>query len=148
MFFIHAELQALVTRFYAEEIPYALCGALALAVHGFPRATLDIDLLALSGSSQQIRQCARACGFTLEAAPMQFAAGNVRIERLSKVTSGSEDVLMLDVLSVSEKIEAEIQVETLEWDGVLLKAVSRESLVKLKKLRGSAQDMADIANLR
>ena len=147
VFSIHTELQALATRLHAEDVPYGLCGALALAVHGFPRATLDIDLLALSGSGSRILRCARACGFTLEAAPRQFAAGSIRIERLSKAVAGIEDVLMLDVLSLSAEIEGEIRVETVEWEGVSLPTVSRESLVRLKRLRGSAQDMADIEKL-
>ncbi len=43
MFSIHTERRTLAARLHVEEIPYVLCGALALAVHGCPRATLDID---------------------------------------------------------------------------------------------------------
>ena len=147
MFSIHAELQALTDRLHTEEIPYALCGALALAVHGYPRATLDIDLLALSGSGERILQCGRMLGFTLEAAPMQFSRGAVRIKRLSKAVAGNEDVLMLDVLSLSPEIEGEITTETLDWEGTTLRTVDRESLIRLKMLRGSAQDLADVEKL-
>lgn len=148
MFGVHTELQALAAKLHTERIPYALCGALALAVHGYPRATLDIDLLALAGSGERIRECARALGFTLEAAPMEFAGGAVRIKRLSKVLPTSEDVLMLDVLSVASEIENEIVVEVLDWEGQPLRTVDRASLARLKMLRGSAQDMADLEKLR
>ena len=84
VFSIHAELQALTARLHAENIPYALCGALALAVHGYLRATLDIDLLALLESGERILRCGRALGFTLEVAPTQFAKGAVRIKRHRK----------------------------------------------------------------
>jgi hypothetical protein len=147
VFSIHAELQAIAEKLHAEAIPYALCGALALAVHGYPRATLDIDLLALAGSVERIRQCARSLGFTLEAAPMEFAGGAVRIRRLSKVIADNDDVLMLDMLSLAPEIEREITVETLDWQGTLLRTVTRESLVRLKMLRGSAQDIADVEKL-
>ncbi len=147
MFDIHTELQALTAKLYAEGIPYALCGALALAVHGYPRATLDIDLLAFTGSGERILECGRALGFTLEAAPMQFAGGSIRIKRLSKAVAGNEDVLMLDVLSVSPEIEKEITTETLDWEGTALRTVDRESLIRLKMLRGSAQDIADVEKL-
>ena len=147
MFTIDTELRALTARLHAEEIPYALCGALALAVHGYPRATLDIDLLAFGGSGERILKCGRALGFTLEAAPMEFAGGTVRIRRLSKVVPGPEDVLMLDVLSLSPDIEIEITTETLNWEGAELRTVDRESLVRLKMLRGSAQDLADLEKL-
>ena len=147
MFSIHAELQALATRLHAGGVPYALCGALALAVHGYPRATLDIDLVALTGSGDQIYECARSLGFTLEAAPMDLAGGTVRIRRLSKVIPAIEDVLMLDVLSLPAEIEREILVETVDWQGTPLQIVSRDGLIRLKRMRGSAQDIADIEKL-
>jgi hypothetical protein len=148
VFSIHAELQVLTAKLQAEEIPYALCGALALAVHGYPRATMDIDLLALAGSTEEILASARPLGFTLEASPMAFAAGKVQIRRLSKVIPGFEDVLMLDVLSLPAEIESAIPVEIVDWQGAFLRTVSREGLVRLKTLRGSAQDVADIEKLR
>ena len=40
-----AELEQLVDALHADAAEYALCGGLALAVHGHPRATKDIDLL-------------------------------------------------------------------------------------------------------
>jgi hypothetical protein len=43
---LYAELAALVRGLDAQGIDYALCGGLALAVHGLPRATRDIDILA------------------------------------------------------------------------------------------------------
>lgn len=147
MFSIHEELRLLTARLHAEDIPYALCGALALAVHGYPRATLDIDLLAMAGNGDRICECARLMGFTLEAAPMVLAGGTVRIRRLSKVIPALEDVLMLDVLSLPPETEREIGVETVDWQGAPLRTVSRAGLVRLKKLRGSAQDAADIEKL-
>ena len=147
MFSVHAELQVLAALLHEEKVPYALCGALALAVHGYPRATLDIDLLALSGSGERILQCGRELGFTLEAAPMEFAGGTVRIKRLSKVMEASEDVLMLDVLSLTPEIESAMVVETLDWEGTSLRTVNQESLIRLKMLRGSTQDIADVEKL-
>ena len=137
----------LVTQLRADDIPYALCGALALAVHGHPRATLDIDLLAFADSGIRILRCAQRLGFTLEAAPMEFAGGKVQIHRVSKAIPSIEDVLMLDVLSLPPEIEREIGVETVSWQRTVLRTVSREGLVRLKRLRGSAQDRADIEKL-
>ena len=124
------------------------CGALALAVHGYPRATLDIDSLALAVSETRIRECARAQDFTPEVAPMQFAGGAVQIRRLSKAIPAHEDVLMLDVLSLPPEIEREITVETVERQGAPLRTVSRAGLVRFKTLRGSAQDLPDLEKLR
>ena len=148
MFSIQTELRELAAELQAAQIPYALCGALALAVHGYPRATLDVDLLALKGSGDRIRQCARELGFTLEAAPKVFAGGVVQIRRLSKTIPAVEDVLMFDVLTVATEIESEITVQDVHWQGVILRTVTRESLVRLKMLRGNTQDLADLEKLQ
>ncbi len=42
---LEQELISLAAVLASEGIPYALCGGLALAVHGFQRATKDIDFL-------------------------------------------------------------------------------------------------------
>ena len=42
---LRKELNQLVETLHQEEIPYALCGGMALAVHGHPRFTQDLDLL-------------------------------------------------------------------------------------------------------
>jgi hypothetical protein len=42
---LHSTLRRLTQRLDAEGIPYALLGGLALAQHGYPRLTEDIDLL-------------------------------------------------------------------------------------------------------
>lgn len=43
---LFAEVVALTAALEAAEVDYAICGGEALAVHGAPRATRDIDLLA------------------------------------------------------------------------------------------------------
>ena len=39
------ELKTLTKTLKEENIEYALCGGLALAIYAFPRATLDIDIM-------------------------------------------------------------------------------------------------------
>ena len=39
------EFEAVISALAEHGIEYAVCGGLAMAIHGFPRATVDIDLL-------------------------------------------------------------------------------------------------------
>lgn len=39
------ELDEVATALDANGIEYAVCGGLALTIHGFPRATFDLDVL-------------------------------------------------------------------------------------------------------
>jgi hypothetical protein len=40
---LESELRELVQRFNEAKIEYALCGGMAVALHGYPRFTRDID---------------------------------------------------------------------------------------------------------
>jgi hypothetical protein len=44
VFDLYEEFKAIVSALEEHRIDYAVCGGLALAVHGLPRATVDIDL--------------------------------------------------------------------------------------------------------
>jgi hypothetical protein len=39
------ELSQLISALSENGVEYAVCGGLSLAIHGFARATLDIDVL-------------------------------------------------------------------------------------------------------
>ena len=51
---LYEELRKLITAFDERRIDYALCGGLAMAVYDHPRATIDIDLLILAESLDQV----------------------------------------------------------------------------------------------
>jgi hypothetical protein len=53
---LRGTLRRLAQRLDAEGIPYALLGGLALAEHGYPRLTEDIDLLLTSSGLERFRQ--------------------------------------------------------------------------------------------
>jgi hypothetical protein len=53
---LHSTLRRLVERLNAERIPYALLEGLALAEHGYPRLTEDIDLLLTPSGLERFRQ--------------------------------------------------------------------------------------------
>jgi hypothetical protein len=53
---LHSTLRQLAQRLNAEGIPYALLGGLALAEHGYPRLTEDIDLLLTPSGLERFRQ--------------------------------------------------------------------------------------------
>jgi hypothetical protein len=95
------EFTALVAELEAAAVPYAVAGAVALAVHGVPRATADIDLLVPEESVEAALAVARRRGFMLAAAPMRFADGTT-LRRVTKL-AGAE-ALTLDLLLVGEPL--------------------------------------------
>ena len=146
---IYEELKSLLLAFDEQGVEYALCGGWAMAVHGFYRATVDIDVLVRSESLEAAKGIARNLGYTIEAQPMTFSKGAVEIHRVSKLDPDSGDVLILDLLVVTPQIEGVwISRTEAEWENGKIKVVSREGLITLKSLRNSPQDKADIERLK
>lgn len=145
---LEQELGSIIDALSAEEIEYALCGGLAMAVHGAPRATIDIDLLVREEDVERIRVAVGRLGFTFRAFPMTFAGGNVRIERVSKIDPADGETLILDLLLVTPELEAAWRGREIRpWRDGFLTVVSRTGLIQLKTYRSSTQDRADIERL-
>lgn len=146
---LFSEFKMLISRLSERQIAYALCGGLAMAVYGLPRATLDIDLLISSETLPTVKALACELGYTLEAQPMTFAKGAIKIFRISKVDPDSDDFLILDLLLVTPAIMKVWESRTeVAWEEGTLWVVSREGLISLKTLRGSGQDFDDIKRLK
>ena len=149
MFDLYEEFKSIISALEEEGIDYAVCGGLAMAVHGLPRATVDIDLLILAERLEEAKSVVRSLGYTIEAQPMTFHKGAIEIRRLSKIDPSDGDLLMVGFLLVTPPVEA-------AWDNRIRVAspkgsffvVSREGLIALKSFRRSGQDMADIERLK
>jgi hypothetical protein len=145
--YLYQQLQQLLRALDENRIEYALCGGLALAVHGLPRATLDIDLLVQPNAWIKVEAIAEGLGFTLKASPRSFSGGSIEIRRVSKIDP-EQNILMLDVLLVTDKISDVWESRrNVPWDEGTVWVVSRDGLIKLKRLSGRPQDIADIARL-
>ena len=142
------EFSQLVSEFKKENIEYALCGGMAMAVYAFPRATLDIDIIIEPATLEKAKTLAKRLGFTFDAGLMEFNDGAIKIHRLTKITLDSSDSLMLDMLLVTPEIkEVWESKEVLTWDQGDLSVISPKGLIKLKSMRLSGQDQDDIKNL-
>lgn len=143
-----AELRRIVQALDDHGIDYALCGGVALAIYGIPRATIDIDLMILPPEVERAAGALEGLGYRLRAADMALGGGAVTITRVVKRDPDSEDVLMVDVLHVTENLKQVWQGrQRVAWDRGAVVTVSRGGLVSLKRIRGSGQDLDDIRSL-
>jgi hypothetical protein len=144
------EFRAVVSDLTTAGVPFAVCGGIAMSIHAHPRATVDIDLLVPSVEIPRLVEALAPLGFERrERSPSRLAGGAVVLHGLTKVVSRDPDVLVLDAIEVRAGATAQAW-ETrvgLSWEGTSLSVVSRTGLVALKRLRGSLQDLADIATL-
>ena len=138
---LFSELKSLLLHLEQSGVPYALCGGFALAVHGYVRATEDIDLL--TPEVEALATSAASAGFTVRNPPMSLAGGSVLITRLLK-PAGSE-LLWLDLLHVTPATApAWEERERQETELGAVTVVSRAGLCSLKLLRSSPLDLNDI----
>jgi len=146
---LYEELKSIVKKLNESRIDYALCGGLALAVFGIPRATVDIDILIRRESLEKAQILAHGRGYIMRANPMAFAGGAIEIHRVSKKDEETGDWFSLDFLVVTPSIQKVWDTrQDVGWEGGKLRAVSREGLIFLKSLRGSGQDLDDIRRLK
>lgn len=147
MFDLERELDSVRNALNERGIDYALCGGLAVGVHGFPRATVDIDLLIRPEAEDAVYDAVAPLGFTFKANPMNF--GPMQIRRVSKIDEADGEVLMLDLLFVTSAFEQAWESrERHEWLGRELVVVSKQGLIALKTGRSSKLDLADIEKLQ
>lgn len=144
---LFAELTRLIEAFDAGGVDYAVCGALALAVHGHPRATKDIDVMVPATALDRVRAAARVCGFTIEALPMTFSSSGITVHRFTKLDGPR--ALMLDVLVADGPLANVWSTRcALPFGGGEIWVVSRQGLITLKLAAARPQDLVDIARLQ
>lgn len=144
---LRAEMLQLVRALEAEKIPYALCGGLAMAVHGWPRATMDIDLLIEEQRLPDVRRLAATAGFTHETGFLNLAVGRVRLFRMVKFAG--QEFIPLDLLLVSPDLQAAWNSrQTMPTADGNITVVSAEGLIQMKVKRNSGTDQDDIRKLK
>jgi hypothetical protein len=120
---LYEELRGVRDALDAHGVEYAICGALGMAVHGFVRATVNIDLLV----------------------PCEWGRA---LPPLSRMDAVDGDRLSIHPIRIDHEIDHAWRTRMqCEWLGRQLTVVSREGLIELKKRNGRSQDLADIARI-
>lgn len=143
------ELHAIAAALTAAGIRHAVCGGVAVTVYGATRSTKDIDVLVAAEDVSRVLDAVRPLGYLFAALPMTFDAGSPRerhLQRVSKIEG--DEHLVLDLLlteaSFAGMLDDRIEVRLPEGS---LWVVSKHALVRMKRLAGRAQDLADLEKL-
>jgi hypothetical protein len=141
------ELRGIISALEAAGAVYALVGGLAVSIYSTPRATQDIDLLLAVADVDRVTAVLRDLGFRVAGRPMTVAAGRMEIQRLIKIDG--TDLLPVDLLlPLDPQLVSILTTRTeIAWEGTRLWIVTLDGLRTLKRLRGSAQDRADLEAL-
>jgi hypothetical protein len=133
---ITEELDSIRNVLSERGIEFGLCGGMAMAIYGFVRATVDLDLLVKREDVEAINAAAASLGYIVDT------------KRASKIDTASGDSLALDLIVVTDETrQLWNERKVILWREKPLTVVSRSGLITLKRLRGTLQDFADIDRL-
>lgn len=129
-----------------EGVKFLVVGAYALAVHGYPRATKDIDffvwanpenarslLRALDRYGAALRDLS-ATDFASEGTVFQIGVGPRRIDIVTRI----------DGVKFEDAYARRV---TVQREGMEFPVISRDDLITNKRASGRAQDLADVERL-
>lgn len=144
-----SELHTVAAALVRAGIRHAICGGVAVTIHGATRSTKDIDILIAPADVEKALDVVRAIGYRFAALPLVFDEGTARerhVQRVSKIEGGEH--LVLDFLLEQNAFAGLLAnpVEVVLPEGSLW-VVPREVLLAMKRMAGRHQDLADLEKL-
>jgi len=143
---MNSDFSDMLSALSAEGVEYLLIGAYAMAAHGVPRATGDIDIWVRPSPDNADRVLRALARF---GAPMgELHAADLAAEgTVFQVGVAPNRVDLMTTIDGVTFEEAWSQRETRVIDGVTLSVIGRDDLIRNKRATGRARDKADAEQL-
>lgn len=140
----NADFLDLADLLNAEQVEYVIVGAFALAAHGFPRATGDIDFFVRPSPENAARliRALRRFGAPLAAAGVTEAdfAHAGKTYQIGIVPRRIDLITEISGVSFDEAVASQI---TLDVDGRPVRFLGREALLRNKRATARPKDLVD-----
>lgn len=136
------DLLELLELFRSKSVEFLVVGGHAVAFHGYPRLTEDLDLFVRPdlANGQRIVDALREFGFgSLDITPADFRADD-RVIQLGRVPNRVD--LLTRLYGVDFAVAWQRRVAAV-LDGAPVWMISREDLIRNKRATGRTQDLAD-----
>lgn len=146
---LNPDFRDLLLAFAAEQVEYVIVGAYALALHGVPRFTGDLDVFVRPSADNAERVWRSLATF---GAPV--AAAEVRPADLATpgiVYQIGLPPARIDILTAISGVtfdEAWASREIADLEGSSVSFIGREALRRNKRAAGRPKDLADVARLK
>ena len=144
------ELFAVTDALNAKGIDYAICGGLAVVIHGYPRLTQDIDILVQEQNLNKIADAVSEIGYQIKSGIIPFDIGKETERKIFRITKFEQaEHLTLDLMLVGPFLkEVWNNREQHELEGHMLQVVSLDGLRKMKRAAGRPRDIDDLEHLQ
>lgn len=129
-----------------NEVDYLLVGGFAVALHGYPRATADMDVWVATNveNARRIVIALRAFGFDVPELSEQTFLAPERIVRMGVAPLRIELLTSIDGVDFSGCAERAMRVDV---DGESIPVIGLDDLKVNKRASGRSKDLADLDNL-
>jgi hypothetical protein len=143
---LNSDFRDILSAFCEEKVEFMLVGAYAVAAHGLPRATGDIDLWIKSSAENADRVWTALSKF---GAPLGTLSKNDFITGGTVVQLGvaPRRIDILTQITGVDYEQAETQRVFLDLEGLRIPVISLRHLLQNKLAVGRPQDRADVARL-
>ncbi len=141
-----SEFSDLITAFARERVDYLVVGGYAVAAHGRPRATKDLDLWVAGGAN--LERVARALKrFGAPAGLIEAAASLGDKEVLYFGVAPTRVDILRDISAVDFEVARGRRVSSTFGASIDVPVIGLEDLLANKRAVGRAQDRADVRAL-
>lgn len=130
----------------ANRVDYLLVGGYAVGLHGYPRATVDLDVWvrATPDNAERIMQALRAFGFDLPALEPKLFVDPRSIVRFGTPPFRIEIMTSIDGVDYDT---CRRRPTMFEVEGLAVPVISLDDLKTNKRAAGRHKDLADLDNL-
>jgi len=143
---LNQDYRDMLSLLLEKKVDFLIIGAYALAVHGLPRATADIDIFVKPSSDNAIQIIEVLTEF------------GVALENISKTDFEKPGIIMqigvkprrIDILTEIDGLtydEAAIGKNIVDIEGLAIPVISKSNLIKNKRATGRDKDRLDVESL-
>ena len=143
---MNPDFRDMLSAFFAEGVEFIVVGAYALAAHGLPRATGDIDLwVGTTGENpRRVRQALIRFGAPVETLSEDDLR---RPELIFQIGIAPQRIDVLTSIDGVDFAEAWTNRLMTGVEGLAVPVLSRKHIIQNKRAAGRPQDLADVERL-
>ena len=147
---LYLEFDRIVRAFARAKVRYAVAGGFAVGLHGYIRATQDMDFLVHGDDLPKAEASLARLRYRPNPDVQELTRAGLTLKRFFKRLPKEDDLMVVDlVIPRSVRMKAVLRrAIRVPYRRGFLPVVTARDLVAMKRLRGSAADKADIEFLR
>ena len=143
---LQRDLREFIELLSSQGVEYVIVGGYAVAYHGHPRYTGDIDVLVRPSEDNAARVIGALVAFGFGSAGIDVSTLTTP-EKIIQLGRPPNRIDLLTSITAVDFDEAWDSRVTAEIDGLTVPFVGREVLLKNKRATGRAKDLADVEEL-